>query len=179
MSTSNTPPAQTPLETYLTAIEALLRQVIEHGGFDLTFTVQKASSPFADVEAPEYVVDFSGADTDLLLERNAALLNDLEYLVLKAVRLAEDYFGKVTFDCEDWRRMRAEELKLTAQVAAERVVETGDPFTLSPMSPRERRIIHLALKDRPHVRTVSEGAGPERKVVILPASTPPRRGARR
>ncbi len=93
----------------------------------------------------------------------------------KAVRLPEDHFGKVSFDCQDWRRLRTEELKLTAQVAAERVIETGDPFTLSPMNPRERRIIHLALRDQSQVRTVSEGFGPERKVVIRPAAPPPRR----
>ena len=179
MSTSHAPSAQTPLEAYLGAIDALLRQVIQHGGFELSFAIRKVASPLADVESPEYVVDFSGTDADLLLERNAALLNDLEYLVLKAVRMEEDYFGKITFDCQDWRRLRVEELKLTAQVAADRVLETGDPFTLNPMSPRERRIIHLALRDQPQVRTVSEGVGSERKVVILPTSSPPRRGARR
>jgi spoIIIJ-associated protein len=68
--------------------------------------------------------------------------------------------------------MRTEELKLMAQVAAERVVETGAPFALGPMSPRERRIIHLALRDRPNLRTVSEGVGSERKVVILPTRPP-------
>jgi spoIIIJ-associated protein len=63
--------------------------------------------------------------------------------------------------------MRREELRLMAQVAAERVIETGEPFTLNPMSSRERRIIHLALKGQPQVRTQSEGVGPERKVVIF------------
>jgi spoIIIJ-associated protein len=95
--------------------------------------------------------------------------------LLKAVRVEEDLFGKITFDCHDWRGSRAEELKLMAEVAAQRVVETGDSFTLNPMSPRERRIIHLALREQPQVRTVSEGLGTERKVVIHPASPPPRR----
>jgi predicted RNA-binding protein Jag len=40
------------------------------------------------------------------------------------------------------------------------------------MSPRERRIIHLALRDRPNLRTASEGVGAERHVVIQPAGTP-------
>jgi len=92
--------------------------------------------------------------------------------VLKAVRLDEDHFGKIAFDCEDWRRLRLEELRLMAQVAAERVIETGDAFPLGPMSPRERRIIHLALRDQPRVRTLSEGTGADRKVVIMPASAP-------
>jgi spoIIIJ-associated protein len=123
-----------------------------------------------ELEAPELVVDFSGPDADLLLEGNGNLLNAVEFVVLKAVRLAEDLFGKITFDCRDWRGVRARELKLTAQVAADRVIETGDPFPLGSMTPRERRIIPLALKNQPLVLTVSEGFGPERKVVIFPAS---------
>ena len=63
---------------------------------------------------------------------------------------------------------------MMAQVASERVIDTGDSFALSPMNPRERRIIHMALKDVPQVRTQSEGMGPERKVVIVPANPPPR-----
>jgi spoIIIJ-associated protein len=92
----------------------------------------------------------------------------LEHVVLKSVRLREESLRKFAFDSQDWRRLRIEELKLTAQVAAERVLESGDPFPLSPMSPRERRIIHLALRNQPNIRTVSEGVGPERHIVIMP-----------
>lgn len=166
---------QGPIENYLARIESLLRQVIQHGGFELAVVVRKNEPTEEDPEAPEYVVDFSGRDADLLLEKNATLLNALEYVVLRASRLEEDWFRKITFDCQDWRRLRVCELQLTAQLAAARVVETGDPFTLTPMSPRERRIVHLALKNEARVHTMSEGFGPERKVVILPAPPPARK----
>jgi spoIIIJ-associated protein len=172
---SDHPHAERAITDYLPMIESLLREVIRHGRFELAFSIQKGAAVADDLEAPEYVVDFSGPDADLLLERNAALLNAIEYVMFKAVRLEEEHFGKITFDCQDWRRLRNEELRLTAQVAAERVIETGDPFTLSPMSPRERRIIHLTLRDRPQVRTESEGTGAERKVVIIPTNPPSRR----
>jgi spoIIIJ-associated protein len=175
---SSQPPADHAIENHLPSIESLLREVIRHGRFELGFSIQKGAALADELEAPEYVVDFSGRDADLLLEKNAALLCAIEYVVLKAVRLEEEHFGKISFDCQDWRRLRNEELRLTAQVAAERVIETGDPFTLSPMSPRERRIIHLTLKDRPQVRTQSEGTGAERKVVIIPSNPPPRRPRR-
>jgi spoIIIJ-associated protein len=171
-------PAPTParaVESYLGPIESLVNELMRTGGFELGFAIRKVASPEEDFEAPDFVADFTGPDSDLLLEKNAALLNALEYVVLKAVRLEEDFFGKITFDCQDCRRLRAEELRLMAQVAAQRVVETGDPFALNPMSPRERRIIHLALREQPQVRTASEGVGPERRVVIRPASPPPRR----
>ncbi|HEV2494208.1 MAG TPA: R3H domain-containing nucleic acid-binding protein [Terriglobia bacterium] len=164
------------METYLAAIESLLREIVRHGRFELEVAVRHAAhSADGELEAPEILVDFSGADADLLLQANGELLNALEYVVLRAVRLPEELFGKITFDCEDWRRLRVEELKLMAQVAAERVIETGDPLPLGPMSPRERRIIHLALRDQTAVRTASDGYGAERRVVILPASDAPRR----
>jgi len=175
MNAEPAPMSARSLESYLGKIESLLQELIRTGRFELKVAVRKAAAVGDDVEAPEYVVDFSGPDSDLLLEKHAALLDALEHMVLKAVRLEEDHFGKISFDCQEWRRLRNEELKLTAQVAAERVIETGDPFTLNPMNPRERRIIHLALRDQSQVRTVSEGFGPERKVVIWPAAPPPRR----
>jgi spoIIIJ-associated protein len=157
-----------PLDSYLEPINALLRKVLQQGGFALSFAVRHQPQDADEEDAPEYVIEFNGADADLLLERNGALLDAFEHVILKAVRLREEYLGKFAFDCHDWRRLRIEELRLTAQVAAERVLESGDPFALSPMSPRERRIIHLALSDRPNLRTVSEGAGAERHIVIMP-----------
>jgi len=157
------------LENYLALIDSLLNQILRQGELVLSFAIRRITPEAGEAESPEYVVDFKGADSDLLLERNGALLDALEHVVLKAVRLREEHLRRITFDCNDWRRLRAEELRLTAQVAAERVLESGDPFALSPMSPRERRVIHLALRDRPNLRTASEGVGAERHVVIQPA----------
>ena len=163
------PATEPTLEKYISALESLLRLFIGHSPFALTFSIQKAAAQAEDPEAPEYVVDFSGPDADLLLEMNATLLDAIEHVVLKAIRLDDDHFRRIAFDCKDWRRTRIKELQLMAQVAAERVIDTGDPLTLNPMNPRERRIVHLALKNRPEVRTQSEGMGPERKVIIFPA----------
>jgi spoIIIJ-associated protein len=157
-----------PLGSYVEPINALLKKILQQGGFALSFAVQHIPQDTAEEDSLEYVIDFKGADADLLLERNGALLDALEHVVLKAVRLREESLRRFAFDCQDWRRLRIEELKLTAQVAAERVLESGDPFPLSPMSPRERRVIHLALRDQPNIRTVSEGVGPERHIVIMP-----------
>ena len=168
------PSSSKPIEGYLERIDALLRKIIRSGEFQLTFSIRKNDGAKEGSEDPDYVVEFTGGDTDLLLEKNGTVLDALEHVILKAVRLDEEHFGKIAFDCKDWRRLRTEELRLTAQIAAERVIESGDPFILNPMNARERRIVHLALRDFPSVRTASEGAGAERKVVIHP-TTPPRR----
>lgn len=155
---------------HLAEIESLVGEIIQHGGFDLKSTVRKCDTAEQDAGVG-IVVDFEGPDTDLLLEKNAALLDALEYVVLKAVHVGDDLYGRISFDCQDWRQVRTEELKLTARMAARQAVETGSPFYLTPMSSRERRIVHLALKDEADVRTMSEGSGPSRKVVIYPATS--------
>ena len=158
-----------PPESYLPSIEALAKQIIRHGGFDLSVAIRRRQPAPGDLETPEFVVDFSGRDAALLLESHGAVLDALEYVIRKAVRMEDDLLSKITFDCEDWRLLRVRELQLTAQLAAERVLETGDPCPLGPMNPRDRRIIHLALRDQPRVHTQSEGFGPRREVIIYPA----------
>lgn len=179
-STAPAPPSSSA-ERHLATIEALLAKIIELGGLELKFEVRRNPEASSPSEAPPWVVEFSGPDSDLLMASGGSLLNALEYLVLRAVRLEEDMFRQITFDCQDFRRMRAEELRMMADVAAARAVETGAPFALSPMTARDRRVVHLALKSNARVRTASDGAGHERRVVIHPvpepasSSGPPRR----
>lgn len=123
----------------------------------------------ADVEKPEVLVVFRGRDQDLLLERSAELLQALEYIALRWLRLDPHYYDHVRFDSADYRALRVEELKLSARVAADRVRETRQPFRFNPMPARERRVIHLMLKGQPGVRTASEGVGEQRQVVVYPA----------
>jgi len=66
-----------------------------------------------------------------------------------------------------------EELRLTAVVAAERVARTGTPFALQPMNARERRTVHMALKENTAIRTESQGFAADRKVVIFPSDKKP------
>jgi spoIIIJ-associated protein len=118
----------------------------------------------------DVTVAFHGADQELLLERNAELLLALEYLGHRWLRLDPRLHDRVRFDCGDYRATHLEELKLSARVAAQRVRETGQPFHFNPMSPRERRILHMALTGAAGVRTESEGSGDRRQLVIYPST---------
>jgi spoIIIJ-associated protein len=73
----------------------------------------------------------------------------------------------------NYRASRLEELRLAAQVAAERVRRTGVPYSFSPMSSRERRILHLALRDETDLRTESQGESARRYVVLFPKNYQP------
>jgi spoIIIJ-associated protein len=98
-------------------------------------------------------------------------LKAIEHLALRALRLEPAFHEKIHIDCGGYRALRFEELRMTARVAAERVQISRQPFRLNPMSSRERRIVHLALKDMPGVRTESAGLGEDRQVVIHPADS--------
>jgi spoIIIJ-associated protein len=145
-------------------VKRFLDLAIEEMGLALEFDV---SSP-ADTAETEVVAAFHGADESLLLERNAELLLALEHVAHRWLRLDPRMHDRVRFDCGDYRGTRLEELKLSARVAAQRVRETGQAFRFNPMSSRERRIVHLELNGAPGVRTVSEGAGDRRQLVVYP-----------
>ena len=136
---------------------------------DLRYDVRTQAPQPGGIEDPEILVSFSGHDQELLLQHNAELLLALEYIAVRWMRLDPKSYDRVRFDSGDFRALRLEELKLSAQVAAERVRESRQPFRFNPMSSRERRVVHLALKDIPGVRTESEGMGDRRQVVIYPA----------
>lgn len=116
------------------------------------------------------LVRFSGEDEEILLARNGELLLALEYLAHRWLHLPPAQHDDVRFECGDFRATRLEELKLSARVAAQRVRETGQPFPFNPMSSRDRRTIHLELNGAPGVRTISEGSGDYRHLVIYPAN---------
>ncbi len=155
------------------AITAELRRfldtVLRKARFEMNYEVRSAPPAPPSLENPEIVVIFRGRDQDLLLERNAELLKALEHLALRWLRLDPQFYDRIRFDAGDYRSLRIEELKLSACVAADRVRETHAPFRFNAMAARERRILHLVLKEEPGVRTASEGAGEDRQVVVYPA----------
>jgi len=156
-------------------IESLLKTFIQNGGFRLRYriTIDPPVPDDRDWERPEIFVDLSGPDSDLVLARNAELLRAFELLTLESLDLRHEEHDKVIFDCMNHRSSRIEELKLAARVAADRVRETGRPYSFGAMSSRERRIVHLALRSYDDLKTESEGMGMDRRVVVFPKDYKP------
>jgi spoIIIJ-associated protein len=84
------------------------------------------------------------------------------------LRLPGNEHEKINFDCMNQRALRLEELRLAAGVAADRVRKTSMPYEFAPMSSRERRIVHLALRDQTDLHTESQGEGGRRCLVVYP-----------
>ena len=150
------------------ALRAFLETIVRSSKFDLAVTVRVEDG--AGEHEAEVLADLDGRDRELLLARNAEVLKALEHLAFRALDLEPAFHDKIHLDSGGYRALRFEELKMTAKVAAERVRTSKQAFPLNPMSSRERRIVHLALKDMPGIRTESTGTGEERQVVIYPAA---------
>lgn len=114
-------------------------------------------------------IQVRGEDVALLLGRNAELLDALEYLGNRILARSSGEDAKIVFDSSGYRARREKELRLMAEKAAERVRTTRIPFTFDPMTPNERRIIHLALASETSVTTESQGNGENRKVTVRPS----------
>ena len=153
-------------------IEEFLHQVIANAGLDLTFTLEAGDQGSDDFETPDLIVKFHGGDVDLILSNRAELLLALEHVSQEALRMHSDDHSRIAFDANDYRALRIEELRMTAQVAADKVKSSGQPFRFNPMNSRERRIIHIALRNELELRSESSGSGPYRGVIVYPAGMP-------
>jgi spoIIIJ-associated protein len=154
-------------------INEFLQSVVTNGGLHLKYRIVVDPPAQSDWEKPEIFVDFSGPDSTLLLDRGAELLRALELLAFEILRLPSGDHEKISFDCKNQRSIRLQELRMAASVAAEKVRQTGTPYHFAPMSSRERRIVHLALRDQTDLRTESDGEGFNRSVVLYPADYKP------
>jgi len=150
------------------ALRQFLNAIIRTGKLELQVKVRTAATSGEEGE-PEVFGDLEGKDKEILMARGGEVLKALEHLAFRALNLEPAYHEKIHLDCGGFRALRFEELRMTARVAAERVIASRQPFQLNPMSSRERRIVHLALKEMPGVRTESAGTGDDRHIVIHPA----------
>ncbi len=113
-------------------------------------------------------VDIRGNDLSVLIGRRSETLSAFQYVASLIVGKEEQQFIQLTVDVEGYRDRREKQLIQMARRVADQVAKSGRRQTLEPMPSGERRIIHIALRDHPDVKTESTGEEPYRKVMILP-----------
>lgn len=153
-------------------IDGFLNTTLENAGINLKYDIQDAAPAEDDFETPDVHVKFSGPDVDLLLSNRAELLLALEHITMEVLHMPSEDHSRISFDANDYRLLRIEELRMSAAAAADRVKRTGTYFCFNPMNSRERRVIHLALRNESAVRSESAGMGPGRMVIVYPAGMP-------
>jgi spoIIIJ-associated protein len=135
-------------------------ELVEAWGLDLEPHVAAANGVL--------VVDFTGEDAALLLERRGELLDALQVILSRVLPARFGTRCRVVADSRGYRQAREHEIVEIALRTAERVKKLREPVVLSPMNPYERRLIHITLSDDPSVTTSSDGDGFMKRVRILP-----------
>jgi len=114
------------------------------------------------------VLDIAGKDSELLQAQTGELLEALQHLINQVFGRNLAGGERLVCDVNGFRATREAELQAMANLAANRVRQTGMAFTFEPMTANERRIIHLTLADSPDLFTESIGEGSDRKLRIGP-----------
>ncbi|MEA3385569.1 MAG: RNA-binding cell elongation regulator Jag/EloR [Thermodesulfobacteriota bacterium] len=120
----------------------------------------------ADEEGP--YLDISGEDLSLIIGKEGQNLNALEYIVNRILRHRVESHTRIKLEAQGYREKREKNIALLAHRMAKKAQKTGRSVTLQPLGARERRLIHLTLKNVKGIRTNSVGEGIMRKVVINP-----------
>ena len=149
-------------------LREFLDPILREGDFRLHYRLI-SPEPEPDGEGPELIVDFGGPDSDLLLAEDGELLRGIEHLAFETLRLGPHEHHRLVFDCQGRRQLRVQELRTLAKMAAERVRSNGVPYAFAPMNSRDRRTVHVALRNEAGLSSGSEGEGRDRHIVVRQA----------
>ena len=123
-----------------------------------------------DVEGDRAVVAIVGEGLDGLVGPNGQTLDAIQELTRLAVVQQTGVRSRLMLDIGGYRARRRTELTEIGSRAAQRVLDEGEPVSLAPMTPFERKIVHDAVAGVDGVHSESEGVEPERRVVVLPGA---------
>lgn len=116
----------------------------------------------------ELILDITGDNLAVLIGRHGRTLEPLQFLITSILYRKLGFRYPVVIDVEGYKSRQRQKIEDIAYSAAQRAVEQDRRIKLRPMTPYERRIVHLYLRNDDRVETKSEGEGHARRVVIIP-----------
>lgn len=140
----------------------LLQDILSH------FDVGEITIDEYEGDEGELILDITGDDLAVLIGRHGKTLEALQFLVSSITVREIGYCYPVVIDVEGYKSRQRQKLESIARSAANRAVSQGKNISLRPMTPYERRIVHIALKNDSRVDTESEGEGTARHIVVFP-----------
>ena len=143
------------------AIETL-EDILKH------FDVGEVTIDDYEGDEGELILDITGDDLAVLIGRHGKTLDALQFIVSAITVRAIGFRYPVVVDVEGYKGRQREKLESIAHNAANKAARQNRSVKLRPMTPYERRIVHIALRDDERVDTASEGEGSARHVVVLP-----------
>jgi spoIIIJ-associated protein len=142
-------------------VEALLSKM----GMDVATELLE---PEPDDPPTEVRIEIEGRDSGRIIGKKGQVLAAIQHVVNRVVNRPGLDRLHVVVDAEGYRQRREDTLATMAQRLGKKAIEEGKIITFEPMSPRDRRIVHLALAKFPGVVTKSDGEGEGRRVQIIP-----------
>ena len=152
-------------------IAGFLANLNKLGGFRLKYRITAgdgARDP-EGLEAREIYIELGGPDVPLVTQHNGEVLRAMETIAAQMLRLDQREHDLISFDAGNFKALRAQELRMAAETAAEKVRKTGVPYAFPPMNSRERRLLHMSFRTIEGVETASSGEGPNRFLAVFPA----------
>ena len=141
----------------------VLTEILRLMGVDAEVAVKSGNAP------SEFVLDIQGDNTALLIGRRGQTLEALQHIVSRIVAEKSGPDGpQPVVDAEDYRGRRVRSLEDMALRMGEKAKRSRKTQEIDALSARDRRIVHLALKDDPWLTTKSLGQGAYRRLLIIP-----------
>jgi spoIIIJ-associated protein len=146
----------------------IIENLLERLKFEVSTSVTQTEPDDLTGER-RWVIEITGEDMGMLIGNRGETLNALQHVSRLMTGHSMHQRPKFIVDVQGYRARREQALARLAERMADKVADQGNPMTLEPMPPNERRIIHITLRDDDRVYTESTGDGRHRKVRIFPA----------
>jgi spoIIIJ-associated protein len=142
---------------------AFTTDVIQKMGMDCHVRLERPDSESTDIH-----IVVTGPDAGRIIGKKGQVLAALQFIVNRAMNRPGIERRYVSVDADGYRSRREDSLANMARRLGKQAVSDGQIITFEPMSPRDRRVVHLALAKFEGVVTKSEGEGDDRRVQIIP-----------
>jgi spoIIIJ-associated protein len=143
---------------------AILKQILEQMG-------EPTDVRQIEVDAETVEIEIKGDGSGILIGRHGQTLDALEYIVNRILARRIKDAAPISLETESYRARRRQQLHRMALSMGEKAKREHKPVRLEPMPPRDRRVVHLALKDDPMITTRSAGDGTMRSIEIVPTDS--------
>ena len=144
-----------------TAIEAI-QDILKY------FNVGEVTIEEYEGDEGELILDITGDELAVLIGRHGRTLDSLQFLISSITSRIVGHRYPIVVDVEGYKARQRQKIEDIALNAADKAVDQDRSIKLRPMTPYERRIVHIALRGDDRVETVSEGEGRARRVVVSP-----------
>lgn len=143
-------------------LKKFTQDLLEKLGLDAEVTVTEAEDNTLNVA-------LEADNLGVIIGHHGDTLNSLQHILSLVATQQNGEFTRVFLDAGDWRKNRQEQLERMAQHAIEKVEQTGNPYEFPPMTPAERRLIHIYISEHSQLNTESAGEGSNRHIVLQPS----------